>query len=394
VDDVVGARGGRTADRHAGPGIRLSRSAEPVIWALVDSVAGQLGQPPPADVRIVLRGDAATIGHGGGLHGRSRRTLVLPLAYASGLSCAELRVVIARELGRPPAGGASDRVGRGMVGLERRRSVMLDAVRPCARAFFGLTRRLADRRAAAADAVAAGLYGADRLASTVRRTESLDVGFDWFWTVEVQPILDRGWRPPVGAGFRVFVDAPLVAARLPDLHTDEPVGDLLSGADIVEAGLIGLENGRPLAARDWQEAAVAVVLTVWDGHVRRQRAARDGLRVSEVGRAVAVAVDTFADDQVRLQAELSAIGAALALALTRDGWRVGKLPGRAPTLSKDGVDLRPHEEIARLWGGALTPAGWIDRCERLGIGDLWLAGRPIGAARSLAPMARVGARAS
>jgi len=246
-------------------------------------------------------------------------------------------------------------------------------VRRFARTFFGVTASRAHRRAVAAEDVAAGLYGRETVGRAVSRTESLDVAFGWFWEVEVKPFVDRGWRPPVAWGFRMFLDSPLVAECLPGLVSDAPTGDVLGSAEAVEAGLL---DGS-LVGLGWQEGAVRVVMSVWDGHARRESLRGEGIRVGEVGQAVVASVEALGGDQARLQAELAGLGASLGLALAGAGWRVGKLPGRSATLAKDGVVVRPNEEIAGLWSGRVTGATWIDRCRQFGIGDLRLPGQGI-----------------
>jgi hypothetical protein len=353
------------------PGVELGRVAEPVIWALVDSVSGQLGQPRPDGVRVVLEGRATVTGG----------TVILPICNLVGLSCAELRVVIAGELGRLAGGArgaswigtAADSLSRTMVGLERERSVLRYPLRPYARAFFGLTRRLAGDRAASGEAIAANAYGRDLVVCTRRRTESVAIGFDWFWRAEVKPFLERGWRPPIAASFAAFLDAPDVRKRGLWLSCDEPTGDLLQDAEAVETALLGAQAGS-LVAVDWQDAAARIALIVWADHARQDPRAGAGVRVWEVGQVVEATIGACAGDEPRLRAAMVSLGAGLALALAGDGWRVGRLPGRTPSLCKGGVVIAPDVEIARLWSGRLTAAAWIDRCAGLGIGDLRVVG--------------------
>jgi hypothetical protein len=344
-----------------------------VIWALVDSVAGRLDVRAPDGVRIVLDG-RARVTEAGGRHGRV--ILSLPLAYVVGLSCVELKVVIAGELGgratRTRTGrrisAVAGRVGRRMVGLERSRSRLRRPLRSCARAAFGFSSRLARRRALAATRLAAGLFGDDAVLRATGRADSLEVAFGWFWSIDVDPFLDRGWRPPIGEGFRSFLDAPHVSERI-GVAPDDSTGDVLADAETVEARLLA---GLSLVWVAWQQGAPAVVLSVWDGHARRERLTARGLRVSDLGRQVGVSIDAHASDPAGLVAELAGLGSGLGLALAADGWRVGRVPGGPATLSKGGVELRPDLEISRLAAGELTSAVWVERCERLGIADLRL----------------------
>lgn len=346
----------------------MSRDAEPVIWALVDSVAGRLGVRTPDGVRIVLDGRAGLIERGDRRGRRRLRTLRLPLAYLVGLSCAELKVVIAAELaswGMPSrrVSALAARVGRRMAGAERGRRGLLG---PCARALFGAGSRLARRCELAGRRLAADLYGADAVTRSSGRADSLAAVFESFRVIELDPFLERGWRPPIGEGFRCFLDAQLVRERI-GFVPDESSGDVLADAESVEAGLLA---GRSLAAVGWQEGAAGVVVSVWDGHVRRERLSGRGLRVSEVGQRVGASIDAHESDPDGLVAELAGLGSGLGLALAADGWRVGRLPGGPAMVSKGGVDLRPDLEISRLAAGKLTSAMWVERCEQLGIADL------------------------
>jgi hypothetical protein len=372
VDDCVGML----------PGVGVSRASEPVIWALIDAVAGVLGQPSPTGLRIIATGEARAIETSGGPDGRCDSLLVIPLAYVLGLSCAELKVVIARELAVGSGGQrlrlvsrTLDRLGRGLVEIERRGSRLRRPLRRPGRTIFGLNARLACGRAERGDATAVGLYGSELVASVGRRTEAVAIAFDWFRAVELQPLLDRGWRPPVGPGFRSFLDAPLVRERLAGIASGDAdggsTGDLLISADAIEAGLLGA-SGRGQVGVGWQEGSARVLLSVWDGHVRRHAGSLDGVCVRELGQVLAASIEAFGGGQGRVETELAGLGSAFALALAGDGWAIGRLPGRGSVLRKDGVTLRPDEEIARLRDGAITPEIWADRCERLGIADLQL----------------------
>ncbi len=362
------------------PGVDVSRAREPVIWALVDSAAGLIGQRTPDGLRVALTGEAAMIDGGREGRGSRQQILVMPLSYVVGLSCGELKVVIVRALSTPGAGiqrwigRVAERIGQTMVSVERRRSVVRRPVRWCARIVFGMGGRVASRRELAKDAAVVGVFGGQVAISTAERTESVAIAFDWFWATEVEPLVQRGWRPPVGQGFRVFLEAPVVRAQLPTAWAgDRDAGGMLIGGDELEVGLVSRE-GTAMVALDWQVGSVGVVLSVWDDHVRRQAALLDGLSVAEVGQAVTASVEAFEGEQNRLAAALAGLGSALALALAGDGWQVGRLPGRGATLRKGGFTVRPDEEITRLRNGAVTRGRWIDRCEQLRIGDLRLDG--------------------
>jgi len=398
VDEGIGAVVVRPAGR-ALPGVDVPRAAEPVLWALVDSVAGQLGQRTPDGLRVVLDGRAAALERRDRRGRRRRRILSLPLAHVVGLSCAELRIVIAGELGSLATPGArssrwvsaaAGRFGRTMVGLEHRRSPLCHPLRPYARALFGASSRLERRRELAGSGLAAGLYGAEAVARTASHADSLAVAFDWFWSIEVRPFLDRGWRPPIAEGFRSFLDAPLVRERTSGIAPDGSTGDLLASVDAVEAGLLAEPS---LVWVGWQEGAAGVVLSVWDGHVRRAQVSGGGLRVWEVGHQVEASIEAYGSDQAGLQAALAGLGSGLALALAGDGWRICKLPGRAAILSKGGVELRPDLEITRLRSSRTTPAIWAERCERLGIGELRLGGLAPDAGRAAANQVTAGSSA-
>ncbi len=286
--------------RREPPGIEVARSAQPRLWAVVDALAADAGQPAPDSLRIVFGGSAGVMEHGAGIGKSPQRVLIVPFSYLIGLSRAQLGAVVAHELAHFAAADTTvmrwissvgEAIGRTVAQLERRGSVLRYPFRWYAHGFFALTAAFLRRRELAADALSARLCGGDVAAAALQRSASLVVAFDAYWAADVSPLLNAGVRPPLGAGFRRFLEAPgcecesaspaedrgsrrfashpPTAQRLallgspsgPHAGDGPPASDLLRDADSLEAALLidlAGEQGRSLTALDWEAGAARV----------------------------------------------------------------------------------------------------------------------------------------
>lgn len=336
--------------------VEVARTAQPPLWNLVDAVAADLGQPAPDRMRLALRGDPAAVECPARPGAVSSRVLLLPLAHLAGLSTVELRAAVAHELGPLPAGPPA---------RSRRR-------------WPGSTRR----RAAAADALAARIYGREPAARALGRRRSLAVGFDAYWTQDVEPLLRAGLRPPVCAGFALYLAAPAVRAELaleaaPPGAAPAPAFGLVVDLDGLELALLHDAADRPgptLRPVDWRDGPARALPDVWAARAR-WLADRE-LRAGEVADELRATVERQPGDQIAADDALLLFGSALSRALARDGWSVVKPPGTPCTLAKGDSVVVPGDELAAVARGEVSPAAWTERCRRLGIADLALSDAP------------------
>lgn len=222
----------RTARPAAPPEntVWVSRRRAPALWAAVDELAGSVGTAPPDAIRLTAEVNASVTEHAsflGLLPGR--RTLYLGLPLLAGLPPAELRAVLAHELGHFSRrhGRFGALAHRGTAGL----AAACDAVRSAAaanelvrmyaggpllllrgytRVFRLLTRPVRRRQEIEADREAARVAGARTVADALRSAAALEQAWLEFVAGYLTPVRRAEGRVPDDP-FRAFshmVEAP------------------------------------------------------------------------------------------------------------------------------------------------------------------------------------------
>ncbi|GAB7191604.1 hypothetical protein NUM3379_23120 [Kineococcus sp. NUM-3379] len=230
---VVGAwravASARRARSEPTPGVELTRSAHPRLWAEIDELAASVVTAAP--VRAVLTPDVnAAVTEATG-----RRELVLGLPLLTGTTRAELRSVLAHELGHFGEGhtralARTRRLTDGLGGL-------LDHLRGPVRLVFsayargfGLLASAANRQQELdADAHSARLAGPAAAASALRRTAELDVAWDHYCENYLQLSVPAQRRPDVVGGFHHLLqaDAERLSAVADEVLAEQGRGSFL-----------------------------------------------------------------------------------------------------------------------------------------------------------------------
>ncbi|MDX6669478.1 MAG: hypothetical protein QOK04_2858 [Solirubrobacteraceae bacterium] len=381
---------------------------------------------PPVST-VTLEPNASVTEHGDGPFKRRRRVLVLGLPLLHILTAAELRSVLAHEFGHYAGGdtrlGWTYRVraaiGRTIDGLHDDDSFLMRVIqRPFiwyGKAFLRITNAISRRQEFAADAWAARVAGRDTHLLTLRKIHRLGPAYDAYWAQEVMPVPDSGTRPPVGAGFARFVTAPTVskacddglASELEVVRSDPysshpTLPERLAAAEALPAGDADSSDPRPalelvegpeevetrtlealaraggverLDAIDWDEVGERVYLRRFEASVAEHAGVVRGQTIASLPGAAAnpgaIARQAFGSgvgsDTHALV--LGTLGAALAVALARQGWRV-EAPFAEPVVCRRGEDsVVPFEVVERLASGDLTADAWRETCASLGIDD-------------------------
>ncbi|HET7456296.1 MAG TPA: M48 family metallopeptidase [Gemmatimonadaceae bacterium] len=426
-------------DRFDPPGPRLTAAAQPELFALIDDVAARTGQAPPADVYLAADVNAFVAERGGFMGVGSRRVMGLGLPLLEALTVAELRAVVAHEFGHYV--GGDTRLGpwvyrtraaieRTLMNLSRHSSLLSKPFRWYGLGFLRVTHAVSRQQEYVADAVAARTAGTASAASALRRISGAAAAYGSFWSSELAPALERGYRPPLADGFRRFLGAPTVAPHVDaaidselregksdpyDTHPclrdrlaaldrvvrtgddPHPPGDdtrratelLGASVDALEAELIAMlarKDLPPLVAVSWDEAPAAVLPAGWREAVSRHLAALDGLTpeaLPPLARSAAGALEmrlALAPDREHVTEEVASraaalVGCALALAM-RDAGR-GRLhapPGEPVSFVVGGETVLPFSLLARLADGSLDDAAWAALCATTGIAGLDLGG--------------------
>ncbi|GAB2651409.1 hypothetical protein GCM10027271_06440 [Saccharopolyspora gloriosae] len=196
-------------------GVELTRSAQPKVWKMIDSIASGSGAASPDDVRVTsqptarLREDTALLG----LKVRSRH-LEVGLPLIAGLSTSELRAVTARELGRT-VGASKLVVLADRVDTSVRRTANGLTSGPVkwlftgyARAYSAMASGVGDELWFGADTIAVKAAGKRAAVTSLRKMKAVELG----WRDYAEQYLSMATKvehtPDLLLGFRAFMDHP------------------------------------------------------------------------------------------------------------------------------------------------------------------------------------------
>lgn len=395
-------------------GVLVTRVIEPALWAVIDEVSGQAGQPRVDELRLTLVDGASCRLHREG-RDRTRRVLTLSLAYLQVLGEPELRAVVAHELSHFAGGDLAfgrrvtvvcDALRRTQDRLDRLGSVMRYPLRWYGRALFGFLASLSREREFIADAYAARLSDPVTVARALRITAWIETAFAIYWQRELAPVLAAGLRPAVAGGFGLFTSFPAVRAnlscwgdvaddgpfethprlvdRLAALRRDaspapeflHPAVTLLSDVERFEVALLRhtSADARQLQPIPWPVAAQHIYPPAWEAFARNEPELIADLTTKEIPALLDARDEDPADrDPADDLAIVRVLSSALASTLVRAGWQVHSLPGAPIVLRRGDASIRPFDELSAIWFSGLLRSEWAPRCEQAGIAELSLA---------------------
>ena len=401
-------------DRFEAPGPVLTPAEQPRLFATLEEVARATEQPMPKEVYLVPVVNAFVTKRGGVMGFGSRRVMGLGLPLLQRLSVDETRAVIAHEFGHYHGGDTAlgpwiyktrAAIGRTLEELSRHSSVLMKPFSWYGLGFLRITHAISRKQEYAADALAARTVGAAPLATGLATIHGVAAAFVPYWMTEVAPVLEHGFRPPIGAGFSQFLERPEIASqvsaaiahdletgtsdpydthpplrdRLAALGNPTSVADdgqraitLLENEDAVEAKLLAFlrrKTGAPLQAIEWKEVSNRVWATIWRN---KARVGADRLRGLTPAKLPGLASDLagaavqfgFSPDRSTADARggshnaLELLCCAVAILLLDRGWSVSALPGETPTFACEGRVVTPFADLAHIAEGKLTAGEW------------------------------------
>ncbi|HXE57415.1 MAG TPA: M48 family metallopeptidase [Gemmatimonadales bacterium] len=433
-------------DRFEPPGPRLGPEEQPRLFAALREVARATGQAMPAEVYLVPDLNAWVAQRGGVMGIGSRRVMGIGLPILQTLSVSQFRAVLAHEFGHYH--GGDTRLGpwvyltraaieRTLAQLEKQGSAVL--ARPFqwyGRTFLRITHAVSRRQEFTADALAARVAGARVNAAALRAVYGAAPAFDQYWSQELVPVLRRGVRPPIAAGFARYLASPQTASvmdaslrqaleqgesNLFDTHPslaerlaalealppgtvpdpDPPAVTLVDDVAELERRLLAFLGGAaapPLEPVGWEEVGERVWIPFWREHAARHAKALGGLTPADLPDfaadlsplavlfGLAASTEEAGADEGRGAVWVVAI--ALAVALADRGWRVSALPGEEVLLEQGDLRFSPFILLRDLDTGALTRERWLACCERAGIARLDLGAAVTPADGALPPPVR------
>ena len=429
--------------RFVPPGPELKPSEQPRLFELLKDIASSTGEALPSKVYLSPDVNASVADVGGWLGLGSRRMMFLGLPLLYGLSPSQLKTVLAHEFGHYKAGDT--RLGPW---LHHNFSVIARVVSNLAsfgapddhddtssgrlRMFMYLVnlpflsygnfvlkrlRLVAREQEYLADRIAAEVVNPTTARDTLTAITGLARSYHEYWSSLVLPVLDLGYKLPIGGGFQKYLTTsqaqkfaeqeirqvleeqepnpydthPTLKERLAALsNLNSPHGQTLlrqtSIAELLE-NVEGLEMSllqqympkkapRKIEPISWDRVAEGCYLPYWQKLVQEKRSVLGGIKISQLPQtsenllAFARQLGEFDEGAGILRKRASdVLASALAFALHRQGFAAIASPDKPVQLIRGPARLEPVTIIWRMDSGELTANEWIEQMNRFNISD-------------------------
>ena len=421
-------------DKFVPPGLLLNPQKHPALFAKIREIANATGQKMPKEVYLVPAINAAVTQRGGIAGVGSRRVMLLGLPALQLFSIPELQAVLAHEFGHfyakdtlagPWVNNSRRAIARVAENMPSRwlLSIVKAAFRWYGAVFLRLTVSISRKQEFSADALAARTFGATYLGQALAKLDAGSQLYVVFWQQEFAPLLDRGYIAPWAEGFSRFCAAPalkiaagtvldeiLAKSKTGPMDTHPALSDRLHAMNILEkpaidfseAPAVALLNGLPEvenellnfmlpASRnrkfipvDWDQVGSQVLLPDWTKRLSRDVSKWQSATIYDLPDAIAAAnlrefgrkfapESRLPSQEELVEYGLGSFGAALSLALVKQGWTISSLPGEGVTLSCRDKTFQPFHAAVDIKSGKLLPDAWRYSCAELGIADASLA---------------------
>jgi heat shock protein HtpX len=298
--------------------------------------------------------------------------------------------------------------------------------------FLRLTHAVSRAQELAADRLAAHIAGAGALISGLKRVHAGAAAFEAYWSQEVSPVLNDGYRAPLAGGFSTFLGVPRIRAAMQsfvareleggetdpyDTHpalrdriaalggdvsdaaldaTDDGTGpaiDLLGDVDAAEAMLLAfLVKRSSLKSIAWDEVPEALLVPRWRSQASSVAALVNGTELAQLPRvirekkqAVLKAVLTRSVPADAVPQVLAAVaGSCLAVTLLEHGFSARSPLGGSHCMCKGDLSVEPFA-LARAVSEPEADAAWLEAIRGMGVEGTTLALDPDAKRDPLAP---------
>jgi Zn-dependent protease with chaperone function len=416
------------------PGPRLAADAHPRLSALLDEIAREANLTRPEELYLIPEVNAWVSRRGGRTFSGGRMVMGLGLPLLAVLTPSHLRAVLGHEFGHEQGGDTAlggwiygTRLAMIRAGQEIRSTgwsgILMYPLLWYSKMFLRVTAAIARRQELSADAQAARIAGSVVAGEALVTIERAAIAFDRFLRTEVFPILERGYRPPLAAGFACYfrnqeksgADESSVA-RTPDPYPSHPdlkerlsaLGcdpalrawrspeatalSLIENPESFEPDLLGRLTNQTVSRRakpiTWEElqGPSGIELVYGAGWNALLKECGPGLGEVFVRDLAGIAKDPEALGRKLVRRKMmskdyvavanQAVGIALVRLLQKAGWSLRKEPGLPIRAQSESTSVEPFEILGRLREDAFA-AEWQKLCGRLGIDSLPLANAPM-----------------
>jgi heat shock protein HtpX len=207
------------------PKNKIDLNKFPKLKDTIDDVAKNMKKKPPTEAYLNFSVNAGVSEHGGILGMGRHRSIIIGVPLLSGLNVSEFKAVLAHELGHY---GGLLRIGQAInktrfhveasINVVKENSGILHLPFVVYRKFFlKVTKGLFRTQELYADYIASKYLGADTVINTLNKIDELNALFPYYWSSEIDPILNQLYRPPVIDGFARFKQSPEATKVMPIL---------------------------------------------------------------------------------------------------------------------------------------------------------------------------------
>jgi len=416
-------------DRFVPPGPPLKPEDQPRLFAAIKGVAGATQQTMPVDVYLVPDVNAWVAQRGGVMGFFSRRVMGIGLPLLRILTVSQFRAVLAHEFGHYDQGDTRlgpwvyktrAAIGRTLEGLSE--SVLQALFLWYGRMFLRISHQVSRQQEFVADRISAQMAGSRVAIDGLKAVHRHAPAFNGYWTSEVLPVLEAGYKPPIADGFAKFINSSAVADQTAallekmlshedtnpyDTHPalreritalekfppgeipsdDPPALALLDNVTALETELLGAiadeKIVRQLKDITWDDVATTVHVEEWKRQVTAHAASLAEVEIKDLPNLATdrVALDalfrhparkSLTSDQ-RVSIMLSTLGSALCLLLLDNGWTLHVSPGEPIVFRKSDLEFEPFTFLHQLIKRELSAKDWEKKYRETGIADLGFA---------------------
>lgn len=222
------------------PGPLLSPEEFPDLHREIRTIADKAGQAMPKEVYLLPDMNAFVSERGGFLGFGRTRILGVGLPLLQALDLDEFRSVLAHEFGHFHGGDTAigpwihkirAAMARIIQGLQEQSAVLRKPFEWYGILFLRTTLAVSRHQEYAADRLAASIAGLGPTISGLKKVHALGPISQLYWSQEVSPAVNKGFRPRLAEGFQAFLRTPQVTEAAPKILQEVLEGEVTNPYD-------------------------------------------------------------------------------------------------------------------------------------------------------------------
>lgn len=413
-------------DRFVPPGVLLDPRHHPLFFEHLKAISKASNQKMPAEVYLVPDVNAWVAQRGGIMGIGSRPVMGVGLMLLHVLRVSEFRAVVAHEFGHYFGGDTKlgpwiyktrAAIFRTLENLSKHSTILQLPFVWYGKLFLRLTHAISRRQEYTADELSARIVGARPLTTGLQAVHEAAIAFDAFWMQDMAPALSAGYRPPMGAGFSVFMQSepiknavahalddapaeedpyqthPSLSDRIeavkdlplgPDPHNDKFAITLLRDASGLEGAIFKFMSGQEEYAKlkpiEWNDVGKLVLLPNYKSLAKTYSSAFHNVTPEQLPESLSRVKEAIHRLATQQQLQLRGdqvngftghlLGSVLSVVLSENGWSIQAPLGEDVFLAKSDKEIFPFAIVKTLESGKMSTSGWRQLCSEAGISTI------------------------